>query len=194
MGQLTYAINVTLDGCIDHRVGIVDDETHDYFTNLMDQHGAMLWGRTTYEMMEEYWPLVASGEVEAPTALREWAIKLQAKPKYVVSSTRTDFPWNNSHHLHGDLAASVRELVEQTPKGVLLGSTKLASSLDQLGLIDEYRFLIHPIIAGHGPRLFHEGLACARRLELLETKILSNRVIAVRYQRAEQRGPMLAEG
>lgn len=184
MGQLTYAINVTLDGCIDHRVGIVDDETHDYFTNLMDQHGAMLWGRTTYEMMEEYWPLVASGEAEAPAALREWAIKLQAKPKYVVSSTRTDFPWNNSHHLDGELAASVQELVDQTPNGVLLGSTKLASALDQLGLIDEYRFLIHPIIAGHGPRLYDAGLPESRYLELVETKNLSNGVIAASYLRA----------
>lgn len=183
MGQLTYAINVTLDGCIDHRVGIVDDETHEYFTNLMDQHGAMLWGRTTYEMMEEYWPLVANGEVEAPEAIREWATKLQAKPKYVISSTRTDFPWKNSHHLQGELAASVRELVDQTSNGVLLGSTRLASGLDQLGLIDEYRFLIHPIIAGHGPRLYDLGLPGPRYLELRDSRNLSNGVLSVSYRR-----------
>src|SRR5213079_192229 len=82
---------VTLDGCCDHRAAIADDELHDYFTQLMDAAGAMLWGRVTYEMMESYWPAVARGDEEAPPAMREWAVKLEAKPKYVVSSTRTDF-------------------------------------------------------------------------------------------------------
>jgi len=185
MGQLTFAINVTVDGCIDHRVGIADDETHAYFTDLMDQHGAMLWGRTTYEMMEEYWPLVASGEVDAPQALRDWAMKLQDKAKYVVSSTRKDFPWNNSHHLIGDLRRAVQALTDRTPDGVLLGSGKLATELDQLGLIEEYRFLIHPIIAGRGPKLYGAGLPDVRHLELRETKNLSNGVIAVHYRRAQ---------
>src|SRR3954452_19945779 len=97
MGILTFSINVTLDGCIDHREGIADDETHAFFTRLMDEGGAMLWGRVTYEMMESYWPAVARGEEEAPPAMREWAVKLEAKPKYVVSATRKDFPWNNTH-------------------------------------------------------------------------------------------------
>ena len=92
MGLLTFSINVTLDGCVDHQEGIADDETHAFFTGLMDESGAMLWGRVTYEMMEGYWPAVARGDEEAPPALREWAVKLEAKPKYVVSSTRTDLP------------------------------------------------------------------------------------------------------
>jgi hypothetical protein len=93
MGLLTFATNVTLDGCVDHREGIADDETHDFFTRLMDASGAMLWGRLTYEMMVSYWPAVARGAEEAPPATREWAVKLEAKAKYVVSSTRKDFPW-----------------------------------------------------------------------------------------------------
>ena len=88
MGILTFSFNVTLDGCVDHREGIADDETHALFTRLMDEGGAMLWGRVTYEMMESYWPAVARGDEEAPPAMREWAVKLEAKPKYVVSSTR----------------------------------------------------------------------------------------------------------
>src|SRR5690348_17317794 len=92
MGLLTFSINVTLDGCVDHREGIADDETHAFFTRLMDEGGAMLWGRVTYEMMESYWPVVARGDEQVSPALREWAVKLQAKPKYVVSSTRKDFP------------------------------------------------------------------------------------------------------
>ncbi len=86
MGLLTFGINVTLDGCVDHREGIADDETHAFFTRLMDEGGAMLWGRITYEMMESYWPAVARGDVDAPPTIREWAIKLETKPKYVVSS------------------------------------------------------------------------------------------------------------
>src|SRR5690606_25558748 len=86
MGLLTFSINVTLDGCGDHQEAIADDETHAFFTRLMDESGAMLWGRVTYEMMESYWPAVARGEAEAPPAMREWAVKLDAKPKYVVSS------------------------------------------------------------------------------------------------------------
>ena len=82
MGLLTFSINVTLDGCVDHQEGVADDETHAFFTRLMDESGAMLWGRVTYEMMESYWPAVARGDAEAPPALREWAIKLEAKPKY----------------------------------------------------------------------------------------------------------------
>lgn len=92
MGLLTFSINVTLDGCIDHQEGIVDDETHAFFTRLLDEGGAMLWGRVTYEMMESYWPAVARGDEEAPPAIRECAVKLEAKPKYVVSSTRKAFP------------------------------------------------------------------------------------------------------
>jgi hypothetical protein len=118
---LTFSINVTLDGCVDHQEGIADDETHAFFTRLMDEGGAMLWGRVTYEMMESYWPAVARGDEEAAPAVREWAVKLEAKPKYVVSSTRKDFPWNNSHHIFGDLHTGVQKLKEAIPAGVLLG-------------------------------------------------------------------------
>lgn len=110
MGLLTFSLNITLDGCIDHQEGIADDETHAYFTELMNESGAMLWGRTTYEMMESYWPAVARGEIGAPAALVEWAQALEVKPKYVVSSRRNDFPWTNSHHLSGDLAEAVTAL------------------------------------------------------------------------------------
>ncbi|MFN0265318.1 dihydrofolate reductase family protein [Tepidamorphus sp. 3E244] len=184
MGILTFSINVTLDGCIDHRAGIADEETHAYFTHLMDDFGAMLWGRVTYEMMESYWPAVARGEVDATPAVRDWAVKLEDKPKYVVSTTRSDFPWTNSHHIAGDLRAGVQALKEATPSGVLLGSGKLANELDRLELIDEYRFLVHPRIVGHGPTLFEGGLPGARHLELVTTVPLSNGTVAMHYRRA----------
>ncbi len=184
MGLLTFGLNVTLDGCVDHQEGIADDETHAFFTRLMDEGGAMLWGRVTYEMMESYWPAVARGDEEAPQAIREWAVKLEAKPKYVVSTTRTRFPWTHSHHLAGDLRSSVQTLKDATPAGVLLGSGKLATALDRLDLIDEYRFLVHPRIAGHGPTLHERGLASTRRLELVSAEPLNNGAVALHYRRA----------
>ena len=182
MGLLTFSINVTLDGCVDHEAGIADDETHAFFTRLMDESGAMLWGRVTYEMMESAWPAVAR-DVEAPPALREWAVKLDAKPKHVVSSTRTDFPWANSHLIAGDLRTGVQRLKDATPAGVLLGSGKLATELDRLDLIDEYQFLVHPRLAGHGPTLYQTGLPGARRLELVSAEPMSNGVVALHYRR-----------
>jgi len=184
MGLLTFSINVTLDGCVDHREGIADEETHAFFTHLLDQSGAMLWGRVTYEMMEGYWPSVARGDEAAPPAVREWAVKLDAKPKYVVSSTRTNFPWRNSHHLTGDFATGVQKLKDATPAGVLLGSGKLATALDRLDLIDEYKFLVHPRIAGHGPILYQSGLLRTRRLELVSATPLQCGAISTHYRRA----------
>lgn len=184
MGLLTFSLNLTLDGCVDHQVGIADDETHAFFTRLMDDGGAMLWGRVTYEMMESYWPAVARGEEEAPAAVREWAVKLEDKPKYVVSSTRTELPWTNSQLITGDLREGVQKLKDAAPNGVLLGSGLLATELDRLDLIDEYRFLVHPRIAGHGPTLFQTGLPRTRRLELLSAKPLRNGVVALHYRRA----------
>jgi dihydrofolate reductase len=189
MGLLTFSMNVTLDGCVDHLEGIADDETHAFFTRLMDEHGAMLWGRVTYEMMEGYWPTVARGDVDAPPAICEWAVKLEAKPKYVVSSTRKDFAWANSHLVAGDLETGVQQLKNAMPAGVLLGSGKLATALDKLDLIDEYQFLVHPRIAGHGPTLYQGGLPNTRRLELVSARPLHNGAVAMHYRRALADGP-----
>jgi dihydrofolate reductase len=184
MGLLTFAINVTLDGCCDHREGVADDELLRYFTRLMDTAGAMLFGRTTYELMESAWPAVARDE-KAPRAMRDWARKLEAKPKYVVSSTRRDFPWHNTFRVEGELREAVGQLKEKTPEGVLAGSPKLSAALERLGLIDEYRLVVHPVLAGHGPTLF-QGLELSRRLELVSTKRLKSGVMALHYRRKEK--------
>ncbi len=101
-----------------------------------------------------------------------------------MSSTRTDFPWTNSHHIAGDLRAGVQALKDAIPAGVLLGSGKLATALDRLDLIDEYRFLVHPRIAGHGPTLYQGGLPSTRRLELVSAKALRCGAVAMHYRRA----------
>jgi dihydrofolate reductase len=101
----------------------------------------------------------------------------------VVSSTRTNFPWTNSHHIAGDLRSGVQKLKDATPNGLLLGSCKLATELERLDLIDEYSLLVHPRIAGHGPTLYESGLPSTRRLELISAKPLRNGAVAMHYRR-----------
>jgi dihydrofolate reductase len=115
--------------------------------------------------------------------MREWAVKLEAKPKYVVSASRRDFPWVNTVRVEGDLHDAMKQLKEKTPEGVLVGSPMLSAALEKLGLIDEYRIVIHPVLAGHGPTLF-QGLPSPRRLELLSTHRLKSGVMAMHYRRA----------
>jgi dihydrofolate reductase len=184
MGLLTFALNVTLDGCCDHREMIADDELLDYFTQLMDATGGMLYGRTTYQLMEDAWPAVARDE-KAPRAMGEWARKLEATPKYVVSASRRDFPWNNTFRVEGDLQEAVKQLKEKTPRGLLVGSPMLSAALEQRGLIDEYRIVVHPVLAGHGPTLF-QGLERRRHLELLSTHRLKSGVMAMHYRRGRE--------
>ncbi len=181
MGLLTFGLNVTLDGCIDHTQGIADDELHDYWTKLMDQSGAMLFGRNTYELMEQAFPALARDE-SAPRAIREWAQKLEAKTKYVVSSTRSDFPWQNTIRVEGDLREAIAALKAKTERGLLVGAPKLSAALEELGLVDEYRILVHPVISGRGPTLFH-GLSSRRELELLSTQGFESGVQALHFRR-----------
>jgi dihydrofolate reductase len=183
MGLLTFALNVTLDGCHDHREMIADDELLDYFTQLIGGAGALLYGRTTYELMEDTWPAVARDE-KAPRAAREWARTLEAMPKYVVSASRRDFPWNNTFRVEGELHDAVRQLKEKTPRGLLVGSPMLSAALERQGLIDEYRIVVHPVLAGHGPTLF-QGLERSRRLEVVSTNHLKSGVMALHCRRHE---------
>ena len=181
MGLLTFALNVTLDGCCDHRVGVADDEMHRYWTRVMDASGAMLFGRRTYELMEDAWPQVAR-DPQAKPADRNWAKKLEAKPKYVVSTTRRDFPWHNTHHMEGDLAQAVTALKEATPRGVLVGSPQLSAELHRLELVDEYLFVVHPVVAGHGPYVF-AGLQAVQQLAFVASKKLKSGIVALHYRR-----------
>jgi dihydrofolate reductase len=181
MGLLTFALNVTLDGCCDHREGVANDEMLRYWTRVMDAAGAMLFGRRTYELMEDAWPQVARDR-RATRANRDWARKLEAKPKYVVSTRRSDFPWSNTHHVEGDLSRAVKALKRATPRGLLVGSPKLSAELQRRGLLDEYLFVVHPVLAGHGPYLF-PGLRPSSRLEFVGAERLRSGIVALRYRR-----------
>ncbi|MDX1475381.1 MAG: dihydrofolate reductase family protein, partial [Reinekea sp.] len=119
----------------------------------------------------------------APPAIMEWAAQLEAKPKYVVSSTRTDFPWTNTQLIQGDLVSEIQKLKETTPDGILIGSGQLATELDRSDLIDDYVFLVHPRIAGHGPTLFQAGLPSTRQLRLISARPLTCGAVAMHYER-----------
>jgi dihydrofolate reductase len=185
MRPLRYAINVTLDGCCHHEAGVQpDEESMAYWTAEMARADALIFGRVTYEMMESAWRRPASGTW--PDWMQEWEIPFaetidQAK-KHVVSSTLSGVDWN-AELVQGDLGHAVRRLKEEPGEGLWVGGVTLPTTLADLGLIDEYEFLVQPVIAGHGPTLL-AGLRERIPLELVERRELRSGVVAVRYRAA----------
>ncbi|HKA33824.1 MAG TPA: dihydrofolate reductase family protein [Candidatus Binatia bacterium] len=183
MQPLRYSINVTLDGCCDHRGGIVpDEELHRYATEILARADALLFGRVTYEMMESAWRAVPTGA--KPDWMTPWmepfARTIDAAKKYVVSSTLDRVDWN-AELLRGDLATAVQRLKRASGKGLYVGGVKLPLALTELGLIDEYEFLVHPRLAGHGPTLF-AGLSKPVDLKLVSRREFSSGAVAMRYE------------
>jgi dihydrofolate reductase len=180
---LRYSINVTLDGCVDHREGIADEELHRHAAETIAQADALLFGRVTYEMMEEAWrPPAQTGA--RPEWMEEWmepfARTIDAAKKYVVSSTLERVDWN-AELVRGDPGEAVRELKQESGKGLFVGGVKLPLALAEQGLIDEYEFVVHPRVAGHGPRLF-EGLSKPIDLKLVSRLELGSGAVAMRYE------------
>jgi dihydrofolate reductase len=173
---LRYSINVTLDGCVDHRLGIADEDLHRHATENMAQADALLFGRITYEMMEEAW----RPDVPRPEWMQPFARAIDAAKKYVVSSTLEHVDWN-AELLRGDLAEAVGELKRQPGNGLFTGGVTLPFALAELGLIDEYEFVVQPVIAGHGPTLF-AGLSKRLDLTLVSRVEFSSGAMAMRYE------------
>ena len=184
MGRLILEMNVTLDGCCDHTQAIADEELHQYATDLLDQSDALLFGRVTYQLMESSWPAVASSGT-GPQAIVEFARKIDRKPKYVVSRTLDRVSWQNAVLLKGPVAQEVVRLKEEGKTLLVSGGPGLGSSLAQLGLIDEYHFLVQPIVAGHGPRLL-EGIRDRLHLRLATARTFSSGVVVLRYTQAQE--------
>ncbi|ANC30704.1 dihydrofolate reductase family protein [Isoptericola dokdonensis] len=183
MRPLRYSINVTLDGCCHHEAGLPpDEESMRYWTQEMEEAGAVLFGRVTYEMMEAAWRRPATGTW--PDWMGEWetpfAEALDPKKKYVVSSTLDDVDWN-AELVRGDLGEAVRRLKEEPGEYLSVGGVTLPLALADLGLIDEYVFLVQPVLAGHGPTLL-AGLHERVRLELVDRHELRSGVVAQRYR------------
>jgi dihydrofolate reductase len=185
MRILRYSVNVTLDGCCHHEAGLPpDEESMRYWTAQMERADALLFGRVTYGMMEAAWRKPATGswpdwvdEVQLP-----FAEAIDRAPKYVVSSTLSDVGWNATL-LHGDLGPAVRRLKEEPGEGLWVGGVALPRALADLGLIDEYEFVVQPVLAGHGPTLL-AGLRERIQLELVDRQEFRSGAVAMRYRPA----------
>jgi dihydrofolate reductase len=179
MRPLRYSINVTLDGCCDHRAIIPDEELHRHHAENLAQADALLFGRVTYEMMEAGWRRPAPAGAR-PDWMEPFARTIDAAKKYVVSSTLDRVDWN-SQLVRGDLEKTVQQLKREPGKGLLTGGVKLPLALAELGLIDEYEFVVQPRIAGHGPTLF-AGLSKPIGLKLVSRLELGSGAVAMRYK------------
>ncbi|MCR6650939.1 MAG: dihydrofolate reductase family protein [Cellvibrionaceae bacterium] len=183
MRPLRYSINVTLDGCCDHTAISADAELHRYAAENIQWADALLFGRVTYEMMEDAFRSPAqTGKLSdwMEPWMEPFAQTIDAAKKYVVSSTLTQVDWN-AELLHGDLADAVAQLKQQPGKGLLTGGVKLPLALAAMGLIDEYEFVVHPHVAGHGPALL-AGLPQPIDLKLVHRAELSSGAMVLRYE------------
>ncbi|MEI2654866.1 MAG: dihydrofolate reductase family protein [Microthrixaceae bacterium] len=183
MRPLRYSINVTLDGCCHHEAGLApDEESMSYWTAEMERADALLFGRVTYEMMESAWRKPTTGawpdwmdETQVP-----FADGIDRAKKYVVSSTLSGVDWN-AELVRGDLGPAVQRLKEEPGDGLWVGGVTLPTALAALGLIDEYEFIVQPVLAGHGPTLL-AGLSERVQLELIDRHEFGSGAVALRYR------------
>jgi dihydrofolate reductase len=182
MRPLRYSINVTLDGCCDHREMIADEDLHRHAVENFARADALLFGRVTYEMMEAAWRPAPTGT--RPEWMQPWmepfARTIDAAKKHVVSSTLERVDWN-AELVRGDLGRAVERLKREPGKGLFVGGVRLAMALTELGLIDEYEFIVHPRLAGHGPTLF-AGLSKRVDLKLVGRQEFGSGAVAMRYE------------
>jgi dihydrofolate reductase len=179
MRPLRYYINVTVDGCCDHRAFLPDQEVHRYATEKVAEADAIVFGRTTYQMMEDAWR--PPGNIPGmPDWMAPFARTIDAAKKYVVSSTLERVDWN-AELLGGDLAAAVEQLKREPGNGLLVGGLTLPLALADLGLIDEYELVVHPRFVGHGPTLF-AGLTKPVDLTLVGRREFRSGAVALRYE------------
>lgn len=183
MRPLRYAINITLDGCCDHREGAPDEEQHRYWAEKLAAADALIFGRVTYAMMEEAWRLPGKTG-EKPEWMADWMLPfartIDAAKKYVVSTTLEGVDWN-AELVRGDLAKAVEKLKREPGEGLFVGGVTLPLALAELGLIDEYEFVVQPRLAGHGPTLF-AGLPKGIDLKLVGRREFSSGAVALRYE------------
>ncbi|HEX5888520.1 MAG TPA: dihydrofolate reductase family protein [Pyrinomonadaceae bacterium] len=179
MQPLRYSINVTLDGCCDHRTIIPDEDLHRHAVENLAQADALIFGRVTYELMEAGWRQPAEPG-SRPAWTEPFARTINAAKKYVVSSTLDHVDWN-SELVRGDLGTFVQQLKQEPGNGLFTGGVMLPMALAELGLIDEYEFVVHPAVVGHGPTLW-AGLSKRIDLKLVDRLEFGSGAVAMRYE------------
>ncbi|SRR5216683_2533247 len=181
MRNVIFAINITLDGCCDHTKQIADDETLEYFTHLMRDVDLQVFGRKTYQLMVPYWPEVLKNQSETK-ADTEFARAFVSIDKVVFSRTLDSAEDKNTRIVRTDLRDEILKLKQEQGKNILAGGVSIPSQLIELGLVDEYRFVVGPILAGEGRRLL-DGVSLQERLQLklVESKIFKSGCVALRY-------------
>ena len=181
MRNVIYAINLTLDGCCDHTKFNPDEETHEYFTQLMRDVDLLIFWRKTYQLMVPYWPDIAKSQSETKADI-EFAQAFVSKKKVVFSRSLASAEDGNTRIVRTNLHDEILKLKQEPGKDILVGGVDIPSQLMELGLIDEYRFVVMPIVAGEGRRLF-EGVSLREKcqLKLVESKICESGCVALRY-------------
>jgi dihydrofolate reductase len=181
MKKLIFAINITLDGCVDHTKQLADDETHEYFTQLLREVDLLVFGRKTYELMIPFWPEVAKSQ-SMTKASNEFARTFVSINKIVFSRSLDSAEDRNTRIVRTGLRDEILKLKQEQGKNILVGGVSIPSQLIELGLVDEYRFVVGPIVVGEGRRLL-EGVSLRERfqLELVESKIFKSGCVALRY-------------
>jgi dihydrofolate reductase len=180
MGKIVFAINITIDGFADHEVMIADEELHDFFTDLLGTSDMLLFGRKTYDLMESYWPN-ARKDPDATESMKAFADRINNLPKMVFSKTLKEVKWDHTILMRSNIEDEILKLKKQPGKNISIDGLSIASHLTGLGLIDEYWFLIHPVILGKGKPLF-ESLKTKTNLTLIETKRFQSGVVVMHYK------------
>ncbi len=183
MRNVIFAINITLDGCCDHTKVMADEETLEYFTNLMRGVDLQVFGRKTYHLMVPYWPEVAKDQ-SASKADKEFARAFESTNKLVFSRSLESVEARNTRIVRTNLRDEILKLKQEQGKNILVGGVDVPSQLIELGLVDEYRFVVSPVVAGEGRRLL-EGVSLHDRLQLklVDSKIFKSGCVALRYVR-----------
>ena len=178
MRNLIFALNITLDGCCDHTKMIADEEIHEYFTRLMQDVDLLVFGRKTYELMVPFWPDVAKNQ-SGTKAMNEFARAFDSTNK-VVFSQSLDSVEGNTRIVRTRLQDEIPKLKQQEGKSILVGGVAVPSQLIELGLVDEYRFVVQPILAGEGRRLL-EGVSLQEKLQfrIVESTVFKSGCIAL---------------
>jgi dihydrofolate reductase len=183
MRKVVFAINITADGYCSHTDMIADEELHKYFTEVLRKANLLLYGRITYQLMVPYWPEIAKTQSDTK-ATNEFARVFDSLDKIVFPTTLKQVEGNDTRILRANVAEEVIALKQQPGKDICVGSLSIASQLSERGLIDEYQFVVHPVIAGKGPRLFDTVKLQERLLlDFIGSKTFESGVVALKYRK-----------